>query len=405
MSSPPVVILDGNQRAALAAVRALGKKGIPVVVADHMPHSIAAASRFCQQSFLYPSPYTDPEAFISVLIEKLAIFPQVVLFPMTDVTLSEVLLNRKRFPDGVVLPFPGWEAYQKVSDKVNLFREARNLSVPMPETLFSDDFDSSSDMLVAAASLGYPLVCKAAFSRVRTGDTWTSTSVRYVLSEDDLSQMLAAKPFAQTPFVIQEKIEGPGVGVFVFMNNGELLSSFAHQRLREKPPSGGVSVLCQSIKPPAIALDAAVRILKAHEWTGVAMVEYKQDVRTGLPKLIEVNGRFWGSLQLAVASGVDFPFLLYAHALGLPTPSSGQYRVGLKSRWELGDLDHLLIRLKERNARGRGTGYASKARLIVDEIRDTFHPDVRHEVFKLNDPLPFVHELWQYFTRLALGEK
>ena len=40
------------------------------------------------------------------------------------------------------------------------------------------------------------------------------------------------------------------------------------------------------------------------------MVEFKVDPRDGIPKLMEVNPRFWGSLQLAIVSGVDFPYLI-----------------------------------------------------------------------------------------------
>ncbi len=50
------------------------------------------------------------------------------------------------------------------------------------------------------------------------------------------------------------------------------------------------------------------------------MVEFKADARTGTPYLMEINGRFWGSLQLAIDAGVDFPAILVAAALGAPIP-------------------------------------------------------------------------------------
>ena len=60
---------------------------------------------------------------------------------------------------------------------------------------------------------------------------------------------------------------------------------------------------------------------------------------------MEVNGRFWGSLELAVDAGVDFPFLAFQLARGIRPDAPPEYQPGVKNRWILGDLDHLLLRL------------------------------------------------------------
>src|SRR5678815_1154177 len=91
---------------------------------------------------------------------------------------------------------------------------------------------------------------------------------------------------------------------------------FAHRRIREKPPSGGVSVLSESVAADPETVRKSLALLSALDWNGTAMVEYKQDRVTGQRYLMEINGRFWGSLQLAIDAGVDFPALLVAAALG-----------------------------------------------------------------------------------------
>ena len=97
--------------------------------------------------------------------------------------------------------------------------------------------------------------------------------------------------------------------MFALFDRGRLVAEFSHRRLREKPPAGGASVLSESLPVDPRLREFALRMLGPIGWHGVAMMEYKQDRRTGDFVLMEVNGRFWGSLELAVAAGVDFPFL------------------------------------------------------------------------------------------------
>jgi predicted ATP-grasp superfamily ATP-dependent carboligase len=66
-------------------------------------------------------------------------------------------------------------------------------------------------------------------------------------------------------------------------------------------------------------------LLGQFDWQGVAMVEFKVEANTGTPYLLEVNGRFWGSLQLAIDAGVDFPALLVDAATGKPPAQSHGY--------------------------------------------------------------------------------
>ena len=117
------------------------------------------------------------------------------------------------------------------------------------------------------------------------------------------------------------------------------------------------------------------------------MIEFKWDAEENRPKLIEVNARFWGSLNLAIRAGVDFPFLLYRLALGERVEGPAEYRIGLKSRWELGDLDHLLIRLKRDPDHPSLSGTRVRKRdAVAAFLTDFFRPSVVHEVFELWRP-------------------
>lgn len=401
------IILDGNQRAALAVTRSLGKRGVKTTSGAETGPSLAACSKYCSRSFLYPSPDTNPDGFLSSIRKRTACKPGAVLFPMTDITLGEILMNRDAFGDHAKIPFVDYGKYISVSDKTTLFSMAKGLDIPIPKTLFSSEYNDGGQFMEEAGRLGFPLVIKPARSRIRTGDGWVGTRVRYAKDMPALHALLNDEPFKSFPFLIQERITGPGIGIFLLMREGKVLARFAHRRIREKPPSGGVSVLCESIAPPPVALDAAVALLEKLCWFGVAMVEFKEDTRDGIPKLMEVNARFWGSLQLAISAGVNFPCLLYRLALGEQISRPPEYRVGLRSRWELGDLDNFLIMLTKRRSRLLLPPSApSRVKVCKDFIADFYKASVKNEIMDPDDPMPFLFELKQYAKNIFLrGEK
>jgi len=321
---------------------------------------------------------------------------------MTDTTVNEILLHRNLFPENVRIPFSDHDRYDALSDKENLFRQAKNLAIPMPVTLFSSDFTGRNALISEAVEMGFPLVVKAAHSRARLSGEYVASSAMYANNPGELETVLGKDPFNRMRCLVQKKIHGPGIGIFLLARHGDVLARFAHRRIREKPPSGGVSVLCESIRPPAEALDAASRLISFYNWHGVAMIEFKWDEEENRPKLIEVNGRFWGSLNLAIRAGVDFPFLLYRLALGERVEGPAEYRVGLKSRWELGDLDHLLIRLTKDPKNPSLVGMRVRKRdAVAAFLADFFRSSVVHEVFRYDDPVPFVFEAKEYVRNIV----
>jgi predicted ATP-grasp superfamily ATP-dependent carboligase len=139
------------------------------------------------------------------------------------------------------------------------------------------------------------------------------------------------------------------------------------------------------------------RLLEAFDWNGVAMVEYKLDAKTGTPYVMEINGRLWGSLQLAVDAGVDFPVLLIEAANGLPAQAPRAYRVGVRSRWFWGDVDHLLARMRRsRAALSLPADAPGRLRTVRDFLAACLRP-AEEEVLRWSDPKPFVRETLDWF--------
>lgn len=381
------LVTPGDLRSALAVTRSLGRRGIAVTVADQRGRSLAGASRYCHESLRLSSAATAPHAFLRDIQHALEQGKHRVVIPVDDVALSLIAQARTQLEDIAALPFPDAETIQQAHDKAALAALAQEHGVPVPRTVVIRD---SADLETAIRRIGFPAVVKARVSRVGVAGRWRSApGTHYVRTPAELEAAWRSVDAAIPEPIVQECIPGEGRGVFVLMNRGRLRAAFAHRRLREKPPSGGVSVLSESIALDPRLLAHAQRILEALKWHGVAMVEFKHDARDGIARLLEINGRFWGSLQLAVDAGVDFPYLLYRLAVDGDVEPVLTYAAGVRLRWSLGNADWLLLRLRE------GAGAGRKLRAVVELARST-GKTTRGEVFRRDDPGPGIVELRQY---------
>jgi predicted ATP-grasp superfamily ATP-dependent carboligase len=379
-----VLITDGNERAALAAARSLVAARYEVFVSAPSDLSLAGVSRGVKACTVPIDPLAEPQAYVAALaqlVERLVID---ILLPITDPSVEAVLEYRAVFEDRVFLPLPSLEAYRHASDKALSLELARRAGLAVPETVIvkGPDWRDTPDPKF------FPAVIKPHRSVVPAGQGnggKRKTGVRYVANVDACRAALSTLPDGAFPVLVQQQVHGPGEGLFLLRWNGRPVAAFAHRRLREKPPEGGVSVYRESIAPPAALLAAGTRLLEVLNWQGVAMIECKRDLATGRYVFMEVNGRLWGSLQLAIDAGVDFPGLLMACALGATVLPTHGYRVGVRSRWFWGDVDNLYLRL--RNGGGtRGKLTAVREFLRIHRGRD------REEIWRWRDPAPFLLE-------------
>ena len=389
-----VLVTDGEQRAALAVVRSLGRAGLRVVVASTRGRSLAGASRYAAAEVAADDPLRDPCAFADAIERTVGERAVDVLLPITDGALLALLPRRAQL-DPCVVPFPDLDRVREVADKrlVAAAAAAEGIAVPAQHVLES----AAGGAAIDPDGLAYPIVVKPSRSVTEGSDGGRDKHrVRYARDPAELGRALASLPGHAYPLLLQQRVIGPGVGIFLLLRDGGIAATFAHRRLREKPPAGGVSVYRESIAADPDLVARSKALLARFAWSGVAMIEYKLDAATGTPYLMEINGRFWGSLQLAVDAGVDFPVLLAALALGERPAPVTTYRIGVRSRWWLGDVDHLLARLR-RSRSELALPPGSPGRLAV--LRDfltLWRPGDRNEVLRWSDPAPAVREVIEW---------
>lgn len=392
----PVLVTDGEQRTALAVVRSLGKSGYAPIVCSRDARSLAGESRYAAASIRVPDPLTRPSEFLPAVAELVRARAVRVVVPVTEPS-SFALLDAADSLAPAVIAGPTLPQFRAITDKENLLAVAREVGLATPAQLRLTRAEDAAGS--ALESLEFPVVVKPTRT-VREGAIHTVT---YALDRNALLARLQALPESAYPVLVQQRIVGPGAGVFLLRWDSRILATFAHERIRETPPSGGASVYSQSVALDPDLLAGATRLLERFDWRGVAMIEFKRDASTGRAYVMEVNGRLWGSLQLAIDAGVDFPTLLVDAALGRPVATPPAYRTGVRLRWWWGDVNHLLVRLRHSPERLSLPPNAPTRGAALRQFF-TWRRDERNETLRADDPRPFLVDTLQW-VKSRLGRR
>ncbi|HTK56949.1 MAG TPA: hypothetical protein VL295_08990, partial [Gemmatimonadales bacterium] len=376
---------DGDERSTLAAARALVAAGHQVMVGARGRWSLAGVSRRVEVAPFLPDPLRDPAGFTACVAEVVRAHRIELLLPVTDASVAALLEFHERLPAGVQLPFPDLPRWREATDKERSLAAAEQAGLEIPRSIVLQGPTALAEL---PGPEFFPAFVKPHRS-VTAGEDGGGVKLAVVPVQDPdaCRATLRTLPASAFPVLLQREIVGPGEGLFLLRWEGRIVAAFAHRRLREKPPWGGVSVFRESIPLPPELLAAGTALLKALDWRGVAMIECKRDLVTGRHAFMEINGRFWGSLQLALDAGVDFPRLL-AECVGGGRPSAVlSYRTGVRSRWFWGDVDHLYLRLRHGPSRLSAIGEFLAWRPAHD----------REETWRWGDPAPFILETMRRF--------
>jgi len=383
-----VFVTDSDARQVLAIIRSLGEKGISVTAGDFKKLSIGFFSKHCKRKVLYPSPSKNPELFKRKLLRYVSKNKTDVLIPVSNPALYVVSRSLNDFYQYTSVPIPPYETIMKAVDKSLTLNFAE--SIPCPQTFVPRGI---SEVNVLAGKLSYPVVVKP---RISSG----SRGLKYANNPAELVYYFKATARKYGVPLVQEYIPGDEIyGVSALFNKeSKPRALFVHKRIRQFPITGGPSTYRMSVSNPALA-KLGSKLLEEMKWYGVAMVEFKVDPRDGKPKLMEVNPRFWGSLNLAIAAGVDFPYLLCKMAVEGDVQPTFKYKVGIKARYLLfGDVFHFATS-------------SNRLKLLPDFMK-LYEKNLSYDIWNVKDPLPLIiqllsglryvfdREMWEYaYTR------
>jgi predicted ATP-grasp superfamily ATP-dependent carboligase len=296
-----VLVTDAGRGSALSIIRALGRRGIEVVAADANERSAGFVSRYATDRLVYPHPATRSNEAVDALLTAAKKHRIDLIVPVGEDFVLLLSRARRRFAGITTLALPDEESLAATHDKHATIQLAKRLGVPTPRTFL---VETAADAERRVSEFSWPIVLKPQASRSMRNGQVDDFCVTYAR---DLPALVGEmRTFeGRSPVLLQEYCEGEAHGVGLLMNGGNPLLAFQYRRLREWPTTGGPSSFRESVPLERTLFDYSVGMLGALNWTGLAMVEFK--LTADGPRLMEINGRIWGSFALAVKSGVDLP--------------------------------------------------------------------------------------------------
>lgn len=365
-----VIVTYCWNRVGYNILRSLASKGFKVWAADTSRHNICSMSRFCAGSFVYPDPFTDEEAFISSLLEKVNELHPRMLMPTHDEGII-IARHRHRFPDELIIPIESEEKLLRLSNKRIATELAKHAGVPVPET-YSNIGEVKN----------FPVVFKTVIGNSAKG-------VFFPKNLDELNEL--EEKHCGTEVLIEEWLGGGDVCVDC-LRWGNFFQASVYRAIVTKTDGGGTTTQREIIFMPELT-EYARKLLDSVDYNGVCGLDFRYDRENGRAGFIEMNARFTGGLATPIAAGFDIPYMLYSLATGAPCEKA-DIRIGTSTKWILGDVITLVGRLLSFN-------------LKRDEMKQVakFSGFDAFDDLRKDDKKAILGEFLYYFTKLVKNRK
>ena len=393
VSSPVIdaLIVDAGLRQSLVAVRSLGRRGRSVAALETTRDVPAFMSRWCQHPFICSAGYAT-DVYLACLEQVLERTSARVLISSHDGTIALLRQHRARLEQRVRLALASEPALTVAVSKERTLSIANRLGIRVPRSIVVSDV---SEVSLALKEIGLPAVVKPTESWICNGNGGIRVTCRLVTTADEARRAVAELTCSGGVTLFQQLLTGRREAVMLLYANGEMYAKFAQWAKRTIPPFGGESVLRQSIAVPADIGSQAERLVREIDLEGYAEVEFRRD-SGGVPYLMEINPRLSASVEIAVRSGVDFPYLIYQWASGEPIDRVDSYRTGGWMRHLKADIMTTIATVSQRGRPGN-----TPAMPAVLDFFFSFVRPAAYDYFDWNDPLPALKAI-SNFTRSAL---
>ena len=360
-----LVVEDGGSPYVLAAARSLGRAGIRVSVASPVPNPRVLPSRYVDRWHETRLPEEDLDGFVADVRASVIKGGYDLVFGADDIELLALSARRAEIP--AVLPHAPHDAVLRAVDKLSLSQTAAAVGVAVPRTV-----EASEQEL---ARVRGPVIVKA---RLHWTPGAPPDADRHLLVElcrdsESARQRVAQLGAGHGHAVLQEPVHGEQIALSLVLGQDGNVHAVSQQRTVLSSLSR-TSVRAETTPLEQPLLAGAVRLLQELGWSGLANLQYLRPPG-GDAHVIDLNGRFYGSLALAVGAGADLPTVWARLALGSGPRAQQVGRPGVR-------FHALQVDLSRARAQRRGGVVADVAGVLA------YAPGAVHSTWSLRDPAP-----------------
>jgi predicted ATP-grasp superfamily ATP-dependent carboligase len=374
------LVLNARLRQSLVTIRSLGSRGLHVAALetfDELP-APAFSSRWCEHKTICPA-YEGTKDYLTYLEQILDSTGALVLITSSDGTIALIRQHRERLEQQVQIALAKEPALAIAVNKERTLEIARGLGMGVPRTV---RVGSVTEVGAALREIGLPVVVKPVESWVGDEQHGARVISLLVTNPDEARRAVEELTRYGGTVLFQQFLSGRREAISFLYARGQMHARFAQWAKRTDPPIGGTSVLRQAIAIPLDTGEQAERLVREIELEGYSEVEFRRD-SAGRPYLMEINPRLSASVEIAVHSGIDFPYLLYQWARGEHIDVVKDYRVGGWMRHLGGDVTTTLASVRQR---GR-PGVTPPAQAILEFCASSFVP-IWYDYLDWRDLLP-----------------
>jgi predicted ATP-grasp superfamily ATP-dependent carboligase len=377
------LIANAKSEPALAVIRSLGRKGIEITGATDYSSDFPMFSRYCRKKILLRTNSDDIESFTDELLQIVKNNHFDVFIPIMKQDLLFALAKRKNdFEKYTRLALATFEHLSLLTNKEKVSSLLDELGFSGPQTYVAD---SMSDFDTIQREASFPLFIKPSQGEGSRG-------VKIIADPKELANSYHDIKTIWGPVFIQELIHGAKyAAVFLLNKKSEAVRFFVQRVIRDYPISGGPACCMESVEYAPI-YEIGMTLLKKINYTGIVEIEFIIDAKDGKPKIIDINPRFYGSVQCAVSSGVDFPLAVFNMEMNGDIEKDLSYKVGVVSRHLLfADTNHLLSVLKGAKSPRYNLG---KMATLINYLN--FFRDDSDLVISISDPRPAIKKIFRH---------
>jgi len=341
-------------------------------------------SRYISRYSKIPKSKGNEEAYIQAIEKILRADEYDLLLPFGNNAYHAICMAQERINQLTKILVPSKKNHIIAYDKYETFKHCRKIGIPVPRTYYGFVKDDLGEI---ANSIQFPIVIKTKSGvGVKNGMRYANSKEELVERYNEL-QIINSSPSGTFDPVVQEYIPGYVHDACSVSDNGKVLELLTQVRHWMYPITGGVGAVNYTTKNKTVRTQAE-NILGSLSWSGPSQIEFKYDERDKKFKLIEINSKFWGTLDLSIKSGVNFPLLLRNYVL------EGKYS---PMDYETNNFYYFLF------PQAVSAGLQNIKKLGFKSLKINKKKRRKFYDIDLSDPLPVVFRAVKTFADILLG--